>query len=438
MLRFLWPVMEVLAYVILLIVTLVLGLAGTLLNWILWLPVLIAQWIGGANASSEAPHLEAPQVSITKLTGQSDASQACVDGVFEGGGAKAIAQIGAVAAARDIGLKWHLVGGTSGGAIVAAFLARGKEPREIWRLLTEDDLSRILNVWYLPRERALRRRKYFVLPLLLGLPFFKGLVSGDVFLRIMDENLRKDNGEALTFGDLRNDDSSRDSPGQDYRLKMVATDVTLGRPIVLPDDLPRYWEPWDRARRIRGNDNVTEHDVRDCFPVADAVRMSMSIPVVFAPYRLHLATPELTRGNVVEIVDGGVSSNFPIWIFDRDDGQQPTRPTFGFLLDESRTPGGERASAPPRIWTVAALMRHVVSSGIGAMDKHLTRRDEYRTARLGTCGVETTDFGLSIERQVQLYTQGYEDAKRFFTREFNWTEYQTKFRGSGKSVGAPS
>src|SRR5262249_53372946 len=68
--------------------------------------------------------------------------------------------------------------------------------------------------------------------------------------------------------------------------------------------------------------------------VAEAVRRSMSIPFVFQP-----------RGDNREIVDGGLSSNFPLWLF-TDAGRKhwPTasidddRLKIGFLLDESAAP----------------------------------------------------------------------------------------------------
>jgi predicted acylesterase/phospholipase RssA len=72
------------------------------------------------------------------------------------------------------------------------------------------------------------------------------------------------------------------------------------------------------------------------FPVADAVRMSMSIPYFFQPVELiHDET-----GLPSTIVDGGVLSNFPVWIFDVKD-RDPLRPTFGFkLIGGKRVDGG--------------------------------------------------------------------------------------------------
>ncbi len=51
----------------------------------------------------------------------------------------------------------------------------------------------------------------------------------------------------------------------------------------------------------------------DEFDVAQAVRMSMSIPVFFEPVRWD--NPDTGEQHV--IVDGGMLSNFPVWLFDR-------------------------------------------------------------------------------------------------------------------------
>ncbi|WP_197490644.1 patatin-like phospholipase family protein, partial [Brevibacillus sp. SKDU10] len=61
-----------------------------------------------------------------------------VDAVFEGGGMKGIALIGAITAMEQHGYQWESVAGTSAGSIVAALLAAGyrhQELREIFETL---------------------------------------------------------------------------------------------------------------------------------------------------------------------------------------------------------------------------------------------------------------------------------------------------------------
>ena len=127
------------------------------------------------------------------------------------------------------------------------------------------------------------------------------------------------------------------------------------------------------------------------------------------------------------IIYGGVSSNFPIWIFDRGDGA-PRRPTFGFLLDEQK---GRARPSFRYVSDVIDLVLGLVLTGIGAMDKRLGEHDKYRTARLRTCGVSAMDFGLSENRQAELFEAGYQDALEFL-RGFSWVEYKSKFRGQSK------
>ena len=89
---------------------------------------------------------------------------------------------------------------------------------------------------------------------------------------------------------------------------MIATDLSDRRMLVLPHDLDELI------------------DEPDDFSIARAVRMSMSIPGFFEPARL-----KDKRGKEHVIVDGGVLSNYPVWLLD-DGTPDPPWPTFGFKL----------------------------------------------------------------------------------------------------------
>ncbi|SDG07994.1 Patatin-like phospholipase [Fontibacillus panacisegetis] len=88
------------------------------------------------------------------------------------------------------------------------------------------------------------------------------------------------------------------------KLRIIASDITSGRILVLPDDLERI------SIKSKG------------FEVARAVRMSYNIPYFFDPVLLRLP-PKLSKGKpfseqFLHIVDGGLLSNFPLWLFDQD------------------------------------------------------------------------------------------------------------------------
>ena len=271
------------------LVSIVIALPLIILIWGIWVGDLIVRLLSRTSRPvATPPQIDGAHsdVSVDQLLGANPSRQ--IDAVFEGGGVKAIAQVGAVKAAERLGLNWSLLGGTSGGAIVSSLLAAGKDSQQIWQILAGTGLHSVVNVWYLPDIPRFQRKLYFIMPLLPHLLLTKGLVSGREFLKIMRHHLQKD-GHQLLFKDVRNPERDQDSTAPLYRLKMVATDVSRGTSIVLPDDLPYYWEPWERARRVLNvtradAGKLTPEDAKDHWPVAEGVRMSMSIPFFFNPF----------------------------------------------------------------------------------------------------------------------------------------------------------
>lgn len=87
----------------------------------------------------------------------------------------------------------------------------------------------------------------------------------------------------------------------------MAADISKSRMLVLPDDLEHYGI------------------IPDSFPVARAVRMSCSLPFFFQPVRLF------DKGGASSlVVDGGILSNFPMWLFRK---HRSKRPLLGFQLN---------------------------------------------------------------------------------------------------------
>src|SRR5699024_7294495 len=82
-------------------------------------------------------------------------------------------------------------------------------------------------------------------------------------------------------------------------LKVVVSDLTLGKLVVIPDDL----------ERVYGIDPIK-------FSVAKAVRMSAGFPYFFMPKKIQGINKEKSL-----IVDGGVLSNFPLCIFENGEGK---------------------------------------------------------------------------------------------------------------------
>src|SRR5678815_5434402 len=67
-------------------------------------------------------------------------------GIFEGGGVKGIALVGALASSHSLGIRFRGVAGTSAGAVVAALYAAGyREEHELRALLLNAPLPQFLD-----------------------------------------------------------------------------------------------------------------------------------------------------------------------------------------------------------------------------------------------------------------------------------------------------
>jgi NTE family protein len=345
------------------------------------------------------------------------------DAVFEGGGVWGTAFLGAVRCCEDIGITWVGLAGTSAGAITAGLLAAGYTAGEL-----EDAFAKLDYMEFI-KDRTYRfgwdsnpsddlENAGEVIGLLAALLAHNqlGRYSSDKFHDWYDGLLRAK--RVTTFGDVFQSIGRLASGGEEGRilprqLRVVATDLTNGRLRVLPDT---YLDP--KAGPLDPN-SITLPPALDKLPIAHAVRCSMSIPGFFEPARL----PVGDNGGAV-IVDGGVLSNFPLWLFDDAPGAVPGWPTFGFRLTE----GVEK---PRKIETVTQLLRALFRTMMSASDQYYVGKaggNRIATIDLSHLLSErphltATAFNLSGDDQAALYRTGYEAAKEFFLTQWNWAEH---------------
>lgn len=310
------------------------------------------------------------------------------DAVFEGGGVKGVALVGALQAFEEAGFQWQNLAGTSAGAIVAALVAVGytsAEVREVMGRIKFHTLMDTSGIGKLP-----------VVGPWLSLLFNQAMYQGDYFLQIMRELIAAKTGkQRYTFADLtlpkEPGDSEEDYQNKyKYKLRVMASDISENRLFVLPQDVARLgYDPGG-------------------LEVALAVRMSMSYPFFFKPVILE----DSQRLEKHWIVDGGMLSNFPIQLFDSPPGQSPSWPTIGFLLSE---PGSEEP-AHVRIQGLVSMIQAILRTMLTAHDrKALEEADKERIVRIPTGKVSTLDLNLSEADQKWLYDQGYRVAKQFLS-----------------------
>ena len=309
------------------------------------------------------------------------------DLVLEGGGVKGLGTAGAVMGLLDAGWTFPRVAGTSVGAVAAAFAAAGADSTVFGEVLGRLDLRRV------PDRRV-------PVPLVsesVSLALGHGAYAGDWIHRWLTRELAELG--VRTFADLRRDDPGDDpallTPEHRYGLVVMATDVTNGRLLRLPWDYPEFGLDPDEQL------------------VADAVRMSLSIPFYFAPCTLRNAC----TGEEATIVDGGVLSNFAIEIFDRTDGREPRWPTFGVRLLPD-LPAGLGDLVPfygvPMFPAVRLLEQVVATALVGRDQTHLDRPGvRERTMTVDTKGTAITEFGIGPVERADLIARGAETAREF-------------------------
>ena len=95
------------------------------------------------------------------------------DAVFEGGGVKGIALVGAIAATEAQGYVFQNVAGTSAGAIVAALVAAGYGAGELATVMKSVDYRKFMDKDF--------RDKIPILGAALSLGFEKGIYEGRFF-----------------------------------------------------------------------------------------------------------------------------------------------------------------------------------------------------------------------------------------------------------------
>ncbi len=337
------------------------------------------------------------------------------DAVFEGGGVRGIGHAGALLEAEEnFGYEWQNVAGTSAGAIVAALVAAGYRAAEIRDIIWGIDFEELQDKGWEDRlgEILLAPTRIIprigrVVPYLPSIIKDFGVYEGKRFQELA-ENLLGAKGKRV-YGDLRMP-GFEDDPKYRYRLRVIASDLTAGRMLVLPDDIDEFGMKPDELS------------------IAFSLRMSMSIPFFFEPVKLKNPNTGLTH----IIVDGGILSNYPIWLFDVPPGQPVEWVTLGFNIyaprPEDDGPPDPFYAAPRRIDTPVDMVQALWETVFSAIDqRYVSKRHWARTIPISAEGIKTTDFDLTDDQKQQLLDSGRSGAHKFLS-DFDFEKYKEEWR----------
>ena len=316
---------------------------------------------------------------------------------LEGGGVKGIAYGGALEELHNRGVLSNIkrVAGTSAGAITAVLLAVGYSYKEVSDIVAGTNFNNFADDSY----GFVRDAKRFIKDY--------GWHKGDYFRKWIGRLIKAKCGKKnLTFAELKA------IPGK-LELFMVATNLS------------------DQIAEIFSWKHTPDMEIRD------AARMSMSIPLFFKCVRY---------GEDKDImVDGGVSWNYPLNIFDNEEylensengeevsyndteGYVFNHETLGFRLDSKKEIEANRmnwANAPVEVDGILGYASALVGFMLQISNKrHLHKNDWRRTIFIDTLDVSTTDFDISTPKINVLIEQGIAGAKAHLDwREAEYSEF---------------
>jgi NTE family protein len=315
---------------------------------------------------------------------------------MEGGGIRGIAYGGALAELEKQGVLAGIrrVGGTSAGAIQAALLAVGYSPQEIIEVVNQTPVQRLNDGRLIFFGGSTRLVKQY------------GWYRGDQFTKYLGELLqRKTQNPSLTLGQLHA--LVQANPTHYRDLYTTGTNLT--------------------TQRVQVFSYESHPDLR----VADAVRISMSIPLYFRAVLLdkqgHVVR-QPTKGQAVDVlVDGGLLANYPINLFDDarylSSGEAASlsfnSETLGLRLDRAEQipydtlPGGRQQLAPYQIQDFGSYMGALYTVAIENLNAPHPE-DWARTVSISTLGFNPKIKRVSSSQKQQLVESGRSGVQAFF------------------------
>ena len=317
--------------------------------------------------------------------------------ILKGGGIRGIAYGGALQELEGRGVLASIerVGGTSAGAIQAALLAVGYPAQEIVDVVNATPVQRLNDGQFIFFGGTHRLVKQY------------GWYRGDEFSRYLSALVaRKTQRPDLTLGELHA--LALAQPGHFRDLYTTGTNLT------------------------RQCTQVFSYETHPNMRVADAVRISMSIPLYFRAVLLdaddHVITGQPRPGQPVQVlVDGGLLANYPLHLFDEPrylpaglpPGTTANPETLGLRLDRDEQialdtlPTGRQTLAPYDI--------HDFPSYIGALytvaleNLNPTQPADWpRTISINTLGFGPKVRRISAGQKEQLMASGRAGVQAFF------------------------
>lgn len=244
--------------------------------------------------------------------------------ILQGGGIKGLAYIGSLRYFEENNIQIDYISSSSVGAVFGCLICAGYNSYEI------EDIINDININILKPKRRIKESFKN-----------KGMYSVEEIEKLLDRLLIA-KGKKY-FKDLK--------IGNNYKLIIMATMVKNHSLFVLPYDLVKL--------------NINP----DSFPIAKAVAMSISVPLIYEPYKI----------NNISFYDGGLIDNYPIWCFEN-----------------------------------AVALRICNDYNFFNSFKRNNRNNKIKEIQIDTRGFKAFEFKKGLENKEELFKRGYEALKYNF------------------------
>lgn len=300
--------------------------------------------------------------------------------VLSGGGIRVIASIGALEVIEQKGILSgiHKLAGSSAGAIIVTALAIGYNVSEIKQLVLNQNFGQFKDYYHLP---------------LIRICYSYGCCSGDAFYQWLGEMIKVKTG---------NPDTTLIEVFNTYHKHLVINGCCLNK------------------RETHYYNYISNPQMS----VRQAVRISMSIPGLFAPI--------IWNGDY--LVDGGLLENYSIYIFDkstinskcaqitRDNPTHiPSNKTLGIkLLSSNEFPDGQVYHGNDVINNIVSYFESIINTMMTQIDRSIIT-DQYwsHTIPINTGNISMCQFDLSQPQKLELIQIGKSYANKFFEGKQN-------------------
>lgn len=290
-------------------------------------------------------------------------------GVFQGGGCRGAAFVGAYKEAKERNVSFSELVGTSAGSIVAAFIAAGASPERLEEIMST-----------------------LIFPQLLGKPIQITNFQSSWGYRLVS-SIDKDLNKIIKNAGVYSSDALFKWVDTQLKNLLNKTDSVQFNDLVIPITIV-VTDLQLKKVKLFGNNND------DTISVAEAVRRSCNIPIFFQPIDKRY-------------IDGGLLSNLPSFVFKSQQETSYEKVLAFALVGDENTEG--------QFGDIKSYMELLASTVIdGSVDMQLVLQKNVHIIKIPTGAIKATDFNTITPAHTKfLLEKGQEVTSLFFDNELS-------------------